>query len=195
MAHEKCPLENKLYSSNNRRLKWETAVIATQIRANSIDHAFLHGLITRTDGLSVVFFRRLFVKCAAKISQPHKSAQPKLSEKLNLLCRHLSLVDVRYGNACCLCLYITPMIVIITSFSTMILVITVKSFISKPHACTVCVVLEMVQRNTIDSIKSIFPISPHTRFVRSLKLHKRQQIWKTDNLTKNSPNPNLPWIS
>ena len=50
--------KSKWYSRNNRRL-WcfrEAAVIAVQVRVGSIDRAFLHGLTTRTDGLSVVFF-------------------------------------------------------------------------------------------------------------------------------------------
>ena len=63
--------ESKWYSRNNRRL-WrirEAAVIAVPIGVNSIDRAFLHGLTTRTDGISVV------------LCQPNKAAQPQLPEE------------------------------------------------------------------------------------------------------------------
>ena len=52
------PWESKWYSRNNRWLCCfrKAAVFAVQVRVGSTDRAFLHGLTTRTDGLSVVFF-------------------------------------------------------------------------------------------------------------------------------------------
>ena len=62
LPSELCMIRNvhwrsKWYSCNNRRLCCfrEAAVITMQDRVGSNKRAFLHGLTTRTDGLSVVF--------------------------------------------------------------------------------------------------------------------------------------------
>ena len=66
----------------------EAAVIAVQVRVDSIDHAFLHGLTTRTDGLSVVFFP--LSVCKACGEEFLSSSQGCAT--MNLLCRQLRLV-------------------------------------------------------------------------------------------------------
>ena len=79
--------ESKCYSCNNRRFRCfrEAAVIAVQVRVDLIDHAFLHGLITRTNGLSVVFFPPSVCKaCGEEFCHPHKAAHKELSEKVEL---------------------------------------------------------------------------------------------------------------
>ena len=82
--------------------------------------------------------------------------------RLNLLCRQLRLVGFWYGGACCLWTHSAPLFAIITSFSTMGLVIAVKSFTSIPHSFTVFVVLDMVARNTIHPTKiDIFDLTTH----------------------------------
>ena len=61
------PWESKWYTRNNRGL-WcfrKAAVITVQVRVGTTNRAFLHWLTTRTDGLSVVFFRRLRARRAA----------------------------------------------------------------------------------------------------------------------------------
>ena len=71
----------------------EAPVIAVQVRVGSIDHAFLHGLTTRTDGLSGVFFQPGVCKTGSEetvnLTRLHND---NFQRKLNLLCRQLRLV-------------------------------------------------------------------------------------------------------
>ena len=91
--------KSKWYSRNYRRLSCfrEAAVIAVQVRVGSIDRAFLHGLATHTDGLSVVFFppseckacceefvSRTQLHCQNCQRMPELAAQPAPASKRRL---------------------------------------------------------------------------------------------------------------
>ena len=78
--------EMKWYSRNNRRL-WCFNVAkaeAEEVCMSSVDTAFLHGLTTQTDGMSLTFFQPMRCKACQKelVRQPKKrSAQPHVSER------------------------------------------------------------------------------------------------------------------
>ena len=91
--------KGKWYSRNNRRL-WcfrEAAANAVQVRVGSIERAFLHGLPTRTNGLSVVlcppsackacgeeFVSRTELHCQNCQMRPELAAQSALVTKRRL---------------------------------------------------------------------------------------------------------------
>ena len=94
-----------MYSHNSRML-WcfrEAAVIAVQVRVDPIDYVFLHGLITRTDGLSVVLSPPSVCKtCGEEFVNLTRMHNHNCQRRLNLPCRQFILVGFLHGFACCL---------------------------------------------------------------------------------------------
>ena len=75
--------EMKWYSRNNRRL-WcfkAAKAEAVEVCMSLIDIAFLHGLTTQTDGLSVTFFPPLHRKACHKEFVKRKGLQPQVCQR------------------------------------------------------------------------------------------------------------------
>ena len=113
----------------------EAAVIAMQDHAGLINRAFLHGLTTHTDGLSVVFFP----SSACKACGEEFVNRTKL-HNVGQRGRELAVLPAQA------CWFLMWKRIIITSFSTMGKIITVEFFISS--RCF-CIDFGMVVRNTI----------------------------------------------